>query len=41
MKPEEQNAIIRALFANDDYLPQKIELKQAVGKYSLVQPRGT
>ena len=41
MTPEEQNEAIRAAFANDDYLPQEPELKQALDKYILVQPKGT
>ena len=41
MTPEEHNADIWAAFANDDYLPQEPELKQALVKYSLVQPRST
>ena len=36
LTPEEQNADIRAPFANDDYLPQEPELKQALGNYILV-----
>ena len=38
---EEQNAAIWDAFSNDEYLPQETELEQALGKYSLVQPRGT
>ena len=40
MTPEEKNVDIWAAFSNDDYLPQEPEQKQALGKYSLVQPRG-
>ena len=41
MTPEEQNADISSEFKNYDYLPQETELKQVLGKYSLVKPRGT
>ena len=41
MTPEEHNVAIWAAFENDDYLPQEPELKYALGKYSLVQPRDT
>ena len=41
MRTEEQNAEIREALSNDDFLPQELELRQALGKYSLVQPIGT
>ena len=41
MPPEEENTDIWDAFANDEYLPQEPEPKQALGTYSLVQPRGT
>ena len=41
MTPGEYNADIWATFENDDHLTQEPELKQVLGKYSLVQPRGT
>ena len=41
MTPEEQNTAIWAEFSNYYYFPQEQEIKQALGKYILVQPRGT
>ena len=41
MAPEEQNAAIWYAFLDDDYLHQEPELKQDLGKYSLVQPKNT
>ena len=40
MTPEEQNTAIWGEFSNYDYFPQEQEIKQALGKYILVQPRG-
>ena len=38
MKTEEQNEVIWAVLANEDFFSQKQELKKSLGKYSLVQP---
>ena len=41
MTPEEFNSTIQAAFANGDKLPHYPDIKQALGKNSLVQPINT